>query len=106
MSFSFPRRKATHSQSWKNQSSVTEFILLGFSRNPRTNWILFFLFLFLYLFTVLGNGLIVTLIRVDACLHTPMYFFLSLLSLLDLSYATTTVPQMLIHLVSKSKTIS
>ena len=106
MSSSLPRRKATHSQGWKNQSSVTEFILLGFSRNPRTNWILFFLFLFLYLFTVLGNGLIVTLIRVDACLHIPMYFFLSILSLLDLSYATTTVPQMLIHLVSKSKTIS
>ncbi|XP_055442969.1 olfactory receptor 2B6-like [Bubalus kerabau] len=106
MSSSLPRRKATHSQGWKNQSSVTEFILLGFSRNPRTNWILFFLFLFLYLFTVLGNGLIVTLIRVDACLHIPMYLFLSILSLLDLSYATTTVPQMLIHLVSKSKTIS
>ena len=104
MSSSLPRRKATHSQGWKNQSSVTEFILLGFSRNPRTNWILFFLFL--YLFTVLGNGLIVTLIRVDACLHIPMYLFLSILSLLDLSYATTTVPQMLIHLVSKSKTIS
>uniref|UniRef100_A0A8C9UWC1 G-protein coupled receptors family 1 profile domain-containing protein n=1 Tax=Spermophilus dauricus TaxID=99837 RepID=A0A8C9UWC1_SPEDA len=82
------------------------FILLGFSRNPRTNWILFFLFLFLYLFTVLGNGLIVTLIRVDARLHTPMYFFLSILSLLDLSYATTTVPQMLVHLISKNKTIS
>ncbi|XP_036749073.2 olfactory receptor 2A5-like [Manis pentadactyla] len=95
-----------HSQRLKNHSSVTEFILLGFSRNPRTNWILFFLFFFLYLFTVLGNGLIVTLIRVDAHLHTPMYFFLSILSLLDLSYATTTVPQMLIHLVSKNKTIS
>ncbi|XP_039094653.1 olfactory receptor 13-like [Hyaena hyaena] len=95
-----------HSQGWRNESSVTEFILLGFSRNPRVNWILFFLFLFLYLFTLLGNGFIVTLIRVDAHLHTPMYFFLSILSVLDLSYATSTVPQMLIHLVSKNKTIS
>ncbi|XP_062962754.1 olfactory receptor 2A5-like [Cynocephalus volans] len=94
------------SQGWRNHSSVTEFILLGFSRNPKTNRILFFLFLFLYLFTVLGNGLIVTLIKVDARLHTPMYFFLSILSLLDLSYATTTVPQMLVLLVSKHKTIS
>ncbi|XP_076993136.1 olfactory receptor 2A5-like [Tamandua tetradactyla] len=92
------------SQEWRNHSSVTEFILLGFSRN--TNWILFSLFLFLYLFIVLGNGLIVTLIRADTRLHTPMYFFLSILSLLDLSYATTTVPQMLVHLVSKNKTIS
>lgn len=98
--------KAMRSQGWRNDSSVTEFILLGFSRNPRTNWILFFLFLFVYLFTVLGNGLIVTLIRVDASLHTPMYFFLSILSVLDLSYATTTVPQMLVHLISKKKTIS
>ncbi|XP_031321426.1 olfactory receptor 2B6 [Camelus dromedarius] len=108
MSSSFSRRKAIHSRGWRNHSSVTEFILLGFSRNPRTNWILFFLFLFLflYVFTVLGNGLIVTLIRVDARLHTPVYFFLSILSLLDLSYATTTVPQMLVHLVSKNKTIS
>ncbi|XP_073934055.1 olfactory receptor 2A5-like isoform X1 [Castor canadensis] len=89
----------------QNQSSVTEFILLGFSRNPKINWILFFFFLFLYLFTVLGNGLIVTLIRVDSRLHTLMYFFLSTLSVLDLSYATTTVPQMLVHLVNKNKTI-
>ncbi|XP_058407943.1 olfactory receptor 2D3-like [Diceros bicornis minor] len=95
-----------YSRGWRNHSSVTKFIRLGFSRNPRTNWILFFLFLFLYLFTVLGNGLIVTLIRVDARLHTPMYFFLSILSLLDLSYATTTVPQMLVDLISKNKTIS
>ncbi|VCX43126.1 unnamed protein product [Gulo gulo] len=98
--------KAMSSRGWRNDTSVTEFILLGFSRNPRTNWILFFLFLFLYLFTVLGNGLIVTLIRVDARLHTPMYFFLSILSVLDLSYATTTVPQLLAHLISKRKTIS
>ncbi|XP_003462519.1 olfactory receptor 2A5-like [Cavia porcellus] len=102
----FQKEKHVHNQRWRNHSFITEFILLGFSRNPRTNWILFFLFLFIYLFTVLGNGLIVTLIRVDVRLHTPMYFFLSILSLLDLSYATTTVPQMLVHLVSKHKTIS
>nr|XP_045007300.1 olfactory receptor 2A1/2A42-like [Jaculus jaculus] len=95
-----------HSRGWRNHRSITEFILLGFSRNSRINWILFFIFLILYLLTVVGNGLIVALIRVDARLHTPMYFFLSILSLLDLSCATTTVPQMLAHLVSKNKTIS
>lgn len=95
-----------HIQGLRNHSSVTKFILLGFSRNLRTNWILFFLFLFIYLFTVMGNGLIVTLIRVSTHLHTPIYFFLSILSLLNISYATTTVPQKLVHLVSKSETIS
>ncbi|KAF7485044.1 Hypothetical predicted protein [Marmota monax] len=91
---------------WENRSSVSEFILLGFSRDSRTNVILFSLFLSLYLSTLLGNGLIVTLIHLDSRLHTPMYFFLSVLSLLDMSYVTTTVPQMLVHLVCQKKTIS
>lgn len=91
---------------WGNHSSLTEFILLGFSRNPKINFILFSVFLFFYLITLLGNGLIITLIRMDSRLHTPMYFFLSVLSILDLGYVTTTVPQMLIHLVCKKKTIS
>ncbi|KAM6218782.1 olfactory receptor 2D3-like [Rhynchocyon petersi] len=90
----------------RNHSSLTEFILLGFSSNMQTNVILFSLFLLLYLLTLLGNGLIITLIRMDSRLHTPMYFFLNVLSILDMGYVTTTVPQMLIHMVSKNKTIS
>ncbi|KAJ1063889.1 hypothetical protein K5549_009201, partial [Capra hircus] len=89
-----------------NRSSLTEFILLGFSGNTKINVILFSVFLFLYLVTLLGNGLIITLIHKDSRLHTPMYFFLSVLSILDMGYVTTTVPQMLVHLVSKKKTIS
>ncbi|XP_066122657.1 olfactory receptor 2A12-like [Saccopteryx bilineata] len=90
----------------KNQTWVSEFILLGFSRDPTSNRILFIVFLLLYLSSVLGNGLIVTLIGLDKRLHTPMYFFLCILSLLDTGYVTTTVPQMLVHLLAHSQTIS
>ncbi|XP_055258959.1 olfactory receptor 2A12-like [Moschus berezovskii] len=90
----------------QNQSWVSEFILLGFSSDPMTNRILFSVFLLLYLSSVLGNGLIITLIFLDMHLHTPMYFFLCILSLLDMGCVTTTMPQMLVHLLSRSQTIS
>ncbi|XP_036602891.1 olfactory receptor 2A12-like [Trichosurus vulpecula] len=89
-----------------NHSSVTEFILLGFTSDPTSNRILFIIFLLLYLCSILGNGLIIILICLDSHLHTPMYFFLSILSLLDMGYITTTIPQMLVHLLSISKLIS
>nr|XP_021518619.1 olfactory receptor 2D3-like [Meriones unguiculatus] len=59
-----------------NRSSVTEFIFLGLSQDPQTQLLLFFLFLLIYLLTVLGNLLIIVLIHTDPRLHTPMYFFL------------------------------
>ncbi|KAM9691745.1 olfactory receptor 2A12-like [Dama dama] len=90
----------------QNQSWVSEFILLGFSSDTTTNRILFSAFLLLYLSSVLGNGLIITLVCLDMYLHTPMYFFLCILSLLDMSCVTTTVPQMLVHLLAQSQTIS
>ncbi|XP_057559289.1 olfactory receptor 2A12-like [Hippopotamus amphibius kiboko] len=90
----------------QNQSWVSEFILLGFSSDPMTNRILFIAFLLLYLSSVLGNGFIVTLICLDMHLHTPMYFFLCILSQLDMGSVTTTMPQMLVHLLTQSQTIS
>nr|AAP71721.1 olfactory receptor Olfr1338 [Mus musculus] len=90
----------------QNQSWVSEFILLGFSSVPTTNSILFIVFLLVYLSSVLGNGLIIMLVCLDTQLHTPMYFFLCTLSLLDMSYVTTTMPQMLVHLLAHSQTIS
>ncbi|XP_021039585.1 olfactory receptor-like protein OLF3 [Mus caroli] len=90
----------------QNQSWVSEFILIGFSSDPTTNNILFIVFLLSYLSSVLGNGLIIMLVCLDTQLHTPMYFFLSTLSLLDMSYVTTTMPQMLVHLLAHSQTIS
>uniref|UniRef100_A0A2K6GRD0 G-protein coupled receptors family 1 profile domain-containing protein n=1 Tax=Propithecus coquereli TaxID=379532 RepID=A0A2K6GRD0_PROCO len=89
----------------QNQSWVSEFILLSFPRDPTTNRTLFVAFLLLYLSSVLGNVLIVILIRLDTHLHTPMYFFLCVLSLLDMAYVTTTIPQMLVHLLTPSQTI-
>uniref|UniRef100_A0A8C9LW04 G-protein coupled receptors family 1 profile domain-containing protein n=1 Tax=Piliocolobus tephrosceles TaxID=591936 RepID=A0A8C9LW04_9PRIM len=88
-----------------NQSFVTEFILMGFSLSPRTTPLLFLAFLMIYLLIILGNGLIAILICLDSHLHTPMYFFIGILSMLDLGYTTTTVPQMLAHLASEKKTI-
>ncbi|XP_003502712.1 olfactory receptor 2A12-like [Cricetulus griseus] len=90
----------------QNQSWVSEFILLGFSSHPTTNSILFTVFLLIYLSSVMGNGLIIMLICMDTQLHTPMYFFLCILAMLDLCYVTTTMPQMLVHLLAKSQTIS
>ncbi|NP_001011856.2 olfactory receptor 1331 [Mus musculus] len=90
----------------QNQSWVSEFILIGFSSDPTTNSILFIVFLLIYLSSVLGNGLIIMLVCLDTQLHTPMYFFLSTLSLLDMTFVTTTMPQMLVHLLAHSQTIS
>ncbi|KAK7795335.1 hypothetical protein U0070_025705 [Myodes glareolus] len=89
-----------------NQTWVSEFILLGFSSDPTTNSILFIVFLLIYLSSVMGNGLIILLICLDTQLHTPMYFFLCILAMLDMSYVTTTMPQMLVHLLAHSQTIS
>ncbi|XP_057361004.1 olfactory receptor-like protein OLF3 [Manis pentadactyla] len=89
-----------------NQTWVREFILLGLSSDWDTQVSLFILFLVMYLAIVLGNFLIVLLIRLDSRLHTPMYFFISNLSLVDVSYATTIIHQMLVHLLAEHKAVS
>ncbi|XP_058388093.1 olfactory receptor-like protein OLF3 [Diceros bicornis minor] len=88
-----------------NQTWVREFILLGLSSDWDTQVSLFILFLVMYLVTVLGNFLIVLLIRLDSQLHTPMYFFLTNLSLVDVSYATSIIPPLLMHLLVEHKVI-
>ncbi|XP_004430712.1 PREDICTED: olfactory receptor-like protein OLF3 [Ceratotherium simum simum] len=88
-----------------NQTYVGEFILLGLSSGWDTQVSLFVLFLVTYMVTVLGNFLIVLLIRLDSRLHTPMYFFLTNLSLVDVSYATSIIPQLLVHLLVEHKVI-
>ncbi|XP_070321904.1 olfactory receptor 2A1/2A42-like isoform X2 [Odocoileus virginianus] len=90
----------------KNQTMVTEFILLGFCLGPRMNLLLFGLFFLFYIFTLLGNGFILGLISLDSRLHTPMYFFLSHLAIVDMAYACNTVPQMLVNLLSPARPIS
>ncbi|XP_047416715.1 olfactory receptor-like protein OLF3 [Sciurus carolinensis] len=90
----------TYNQTWES-----EFILLGLSSDWDTQVSLFVLLLAMYLVTVLGNFLIVLLIRLDSRLHTPMYFFLTNLSLVDVSYATSIVPQLLVHFLAEHKGI-
>lgn len=89
-----------------NYTAVTEFILLGLTDRAELQTVLFVVFLVIYLITVMGNGGMILLIRRDARLHTPMYFFLSHLSFVDLCYATNITPQMLVNFLSKRKTIS
>ncbi|ELW64645.1 Olfactory receptor 1J1 [Tupaia chinensis] len=79
----------------ENQSSVSEFLLLGLPILPEHQRLFFALFLGMYLTTVLGNLLIILLIRLDSRLHTPMYFFLSHLAFTDVSFSSVTVPKML-----------
>ncbi|XP_053418393.1 olfactory receptor 1030-like [Nycticebus coucang] len=90
----------------KNYTMVTEFILLGLTDRAELQPVLFVVFLVIYLVTVSGNVTMILLIRSDSKLHTPMYFFLSHLSSVDLCYATNVTPQMLVHFLSKRKTIS
>ncbi|XP_074928566.1 olfactory receptor 4E1-like isoform X2 [Chelonoidis abingdonii] len=85
---------------------VTEFILLGLSSNPETQLILFMVFLPIYLLTLAGNILIMVTIVHDRHLHTPMYFFLTNLSFIDVCHASVTVPKMLSDFLSAEKTIS
>ncbi|XP_074051202.1 olfactory receptor 2A1/2A42-like [Macrotis lagotis] len=89
-----------------NQTTVTDFILLGFLVSPKMHMVLFGFFFLLYILTLLGNGVILGLICLDSRLHTPMYFFLSQLAIVDISYASNTVPQMLANLLDPTKPIS
>ena len=90
----------------ENCSSSTEFIFLGITDNTENKVILFTMFLPVYLINLLANLGMITLIRMDPQLHTPMYFFLSHLSFCDLCYSTATGPKMLVDLFAKNKSIS
>ncbi|NP_001376127.1 olfactory receptor family 5 subfamily BH member 3 [Canis lupus familiaris] len=90
----------------ENSSMVTDFILLGMTDNPQLGVLLFAVFLIVYIVTVLGNLGLVILIRVSPCLHTPMYFFLSNLSLLDVCFSSITIPKTLANLLSKLQAVS
>ncbi|XP_048187699.1 olfactory receptor 15 [Perognathus longimembris pacificus] len=89
-----------------SNGSSESFILLGISDHPRLEKIFFIVILSSYLLTLMGNSTIILLSRLDARLHTPMYFFLSNLSSVDLAFTTSSVPQMLINLWGPDKTIT
>ncbi|XP_030046628.1 olfactory receptor 1002-like [Microcaecilia unicolor] len=90
----------------KNQTSVTEFILLGFSDLPKLQSLLFVMFLIMYILTLLGNISITTIVRVDPQLHKPMYYFLTNLSFVDICYSSTITPKALVDFKVEENTIS
>ncbi|XP_069488855.1 olfactory receptor 5V1-like [Ambystoma mexicanum] len=89
-----------------NRTSVTEFILLGLSKDSTVQTRLLVAFSITYTLTIVGNCLLVTLTCYDAALNTPMYTFLCNLSLMDLCFTTVTVPKMLTDFLSEKKRIS
>uniref|UniRef100_A0A8C0LRU2 Olfactory receptor n=2 Tax=Canis lupus familiaris TaxID=9615 RepID=A0A8C0LRU2_CANLF len=84
-----------------NHSIVTEFILAGLTEKPELQLPLFFLFLGIYVVTVVGNLGMIMLIGLSAHLHTPMYYFLSNLSFIDLCHSTVVTPKMLVNFVTQ-----
>ncbi|XP_078510249.1 olfactory receptor 5AR1-like [Lissotriton helveticus] len=78
-----------------NQTRLSEFLILGLSQNPQLQVPIFILFLLMYLFTLLGNLVIITLICLDTHLQKPMYYFLINLSFLDIGFTTVTIPKLL-----------
>ncbi|XP_070084668.1 olfactory receptor family 9 subfamily G member 4 isoform X1 [Equus caballus] len=89
-----------------NRTTLTEFILVGFSANPQWQLILFGIFLTLYLITLSGNMTLVILIHINSHLHTPMYFFIGNLSFLDFWYTSVYTPKILAICISEDKRIS
>nr|XP_060489564.1 olfactory receptor-like protein OLF4 [Panthera onca] len=89
-----------------NDTRSSEFLLLGLSEEPELQPFLFGLFLSMYLVTILGNLLIILAVNSDSHLHTPMYFFLTNLSFVDICVTSTTVPKMLVNIQTQRKVIT
>ncbi|XP_049627838.1 olfactory receptor 14C36-like [Suncus etruscus] len=89
-----------------NSTMVTEFLLEGFGNVWELRLLNSMIFLLLYLLTLLGNFLIVTATTFDQTLHTPMYFFLRNLSMLDMCYISVTIPNACVASLTNSRTIS
>ncbi|XP_053223047.1 olfactory receptor 1019-like [Podarcis raffonei] len=90
----------------QNESTVTEFILAGFMVHPDLQVPLFFLFLIIYVATIIGNLGIIIVTSVDTQLQTPMYFFLRNLSIIDIGYSTAIAPKLLTTFLAEKTTIS
>ncbi|XP_019490188.1 PREDICTED: olfactory receptor 7A10-like [Hipposideros armiger] len=90
----------------ENITRVSEFLLLGLAEEPELQHLILGLFLSMYLITVLGNLLIILAVSSDPHLHTPMYFFLSNLSFVDICFTSNTIPKMLVNIQTQSKGIT
>ena len=89
-----------------NDTWISGFLLLRFSEEPEVQPLIFGLFLSMYLITVFGNLLIILAVSSDPHLHTPMYFFLSNLSFVDICFTSTTIPKMLWNIQTQNKAIT
>ncbi|XP_008841876.1 olfactory receptor 4A16-like [Nannospalax galili] len=87
-------------------NNVTEFVLLGLTQDPTGQKALFFMFLLIYVVTIVGNLFIVVTVIMNPSLDSPMYFFLACLSLMDALYSTAITPKLIIDLLRDKKTIS
>ncbi|KAM8813401.1 olfactory receptor 10A3 [Rhynchonycteris naso] len=90
----------------QNQSSVVEFILLGFSNFPELQEQLFGVFLIIYMVTLVGNAIIIVIISLEQSLHIPMYLFLLNLSVVDVSFSAVIMPEMLVVLSTEKTTLT
>lgn len=89
-----------------NASSTTIFLLMGFSDSPEQNTVYFTLLLMIYLAAMMGNFLIISVVALDHHLHTPMYFFLVNLSVVDLGSISTTIPKAMVNSLLNTREIS
>ncbi|XP_037363816.1 olfactory receptor-like protein OLF4 [Talpa occidentalis] len=89
-----------------NGTQISEFLLLGLLKEPELQPLVYGLFLFMYLVTVSGNLLIILAVIFDPHLHTPMYFFLTNLSFVDICFTSSTIPKMLLNIQTKNKVIT
>uniref|UniRef100_A0A8C7CHG2 Olfactory receptor n=1 Tax=Neovison vison TaxID=452646 RepID=A0A8C7CHG2_NEOVI len=89
-----------------NASTITEFVLLGFSDLPNLQGLLFGVFSIIYVIVLIGNSLIIIITRLDAALETPMYFFLANFSSLEICYVSVTLPRILVNLWTQDRSIS
>ncbi|XP_066216120.1 olfactory receptor 5B12-like [Saccopteryx leptura] len=92
--------------SMQNNTEVNEFRLLGLTDTPELQVPLFIIFTLIYIITLMGNLGMITLIVLDSCLHTPMYFFLSNLSLVDCVYSSAITPKVMAGFLTGDKVIS
>lgn len=99
-------RLTSQAESTGKMSNVTEFILLGLTQNPDLQKVLFAVFLITYLITLAGNLLISVTIFISPALGSPMYVFLSYLSIIDGFYSSSIAPKMIFNLISEKNTIS
>ncbi|XP_004391014.1 olfactory receptor 10AG1-like [Trichechus manatus latirostris] len=89
-----------------NITELMEFVLLGYGDLPNFRWFLFGLFLIIYIIILMSNGTIFLITKMDPALQSPMYFFLSNFSFLDICYVSATLPRMLLNLGTQRRRIS